>query len=61
MFSITNLPYFGSTTLHLSYFSLWGLYLAPLGLYLPVTYLSTLSHADYVLARMVRVRRARGQ
>ena len=61
MFSITNLPYFGSTITYLSYFGLWGLYLAPLGFYLPSTYLFMLSHADYVLARTVRVRRALGQ
>ena len=61
MFSITNLPYLSSTITHLSYFGLWGLYLAPLGMYLPITYLFTLSHADYVLARTVRVRRVRGQ
>ena len=60
MFSTTNLPYFDSTIDDLSYFGLWGLYLAPLGMYLPVTYLFTLSHADYVLARTVRDRRDRG-
>ena len=59
-FSITNLPYFDSPISDLSYFGLWGLYLAPLGMFLPVTYLFTLSHADYVLARTVRDRRDRG-